>query len=80
MRNFDGMLQGGCKFLLNLRIGSEGPGKKAKREINMIFHSTEREYRTPGCSIIRLDEEADVCNGTNTPGAGDYGDEDLGDI
>ena len=46
----------------------------------MIFHSTEGEYRTPGCSIIRLDEEADVCNGTNTPGAGDYGDEDLGDI
>ena len=47
----------------------------------MIFRPMEREYMHPLCSIIRLDEEADICAGTNTPGAGDYDDdEDLGDI
>ena len=47
----------------------------------MKFYYKDEEYRTPLCSIIRLDEEADVCVGTNTPGAGDYDDDEpLGDI
>ena len=41
-------------------------------------------YRSPLCSIFRLDEEADICAGTNTPGAGNYDDDDenndLGNI
>ncbi len=46
----------------------------------MIFHSTEVEYQTPWCSVIRLDEEADVCNGTNEAGHGYDDDNDLGDL
>ena len=46
----------------------------------MIFRFTEGEYRAPRCFIIRLDEEADVCVGTNEPGH-DYDDDNyLGDL
>ena len=47
----------------------------------MIFNYWEEEYRSPRCFVICLKGEADICNGTNTPGAGDYDDdEELGDI
>ena len=55
------------------------PGKKQK-ENTMIFHFTEGEYRAPRCFIIRLDEEADVCVGTNEPGHDYDDDNDLGDL
>ena len=42
----------------------------------MIFRPMEREYRHPLCSIIRLDEEADICAGTNEPGHGYVDDPD----
>ena len=46
----------------------------------MKFYYKNEEYRTPLCSIIRLDEEADVCVGTNEPGHGYDDDNDLGDL
>lgn len=41
----------------------------------MKYDFWDEEYHSPECSIVRLDAEADVCVGTNTPGAGDYDDE-----
>ena len=46
----------------------------------MIFHFTEGEYRAPRCFIIRLDEEADVCVGTNEAGAGYEDNNPLDDL
>ena len=38
-------------------------------------------YSAPLCSIFILDTEADICTGTNTPGAGDYDDDnELDDL
>lgn len=75
------MLQGRADFLLNLPDRAARPGKRQK-ENTMIFHFTEGEYLAPWSAIIRLDEEADICAGTNTAGAGydDGDDEGLGDI
>lgn len=41
----------------------------------------ESGYIAPLCSTIFLDTEADICTGTNTPGAGDYDDDnELDDL
>ena len=37
-------------------------------------------YSAPLCSIFILDTEADICTGTNTPGAGYKPGIDLGDL
>ena len=46
----------------------------------MIMKFKDEEYRSPLCSIICLDEEADICIGTNQPGHNYDDDIDLGDL
>lgn len=47
----------------------------------MIRKDKREEYACPRCFAIELNMQAYFCIGTNTPGAGDYDDEeDLGDI
>lgn len=46
----------------------------------MIFNLWEGEYRSPRCSVIRLDEEADICNGTNEAGNGYNDDNEMDDL
>lgn len=46
----------------------------------MKYDFWDEEYRSPECSIVRLDAEADVCVGTNEPGHNYDDDNDLGDI
>lgn len=46
----------------------------------MKYDFWDEEYRSPECSIIRLNAEADVCAGTNEPGHGYDDDNDLGDL
>ena len=49
----------------------------------MTIRFKDEEYRSPLCSIICLDEEADICVGTNQAGNGyddDYDTNNLGDL
>ena len=46
----------------------------------MNILSSKAEYLAPFLILIRLDEEADVCAGTNEPGHGYNDDINLGDI
>ena len=46
----------------------------------MKILSSKTEYLAPYLTLIRLDEEADICAGTNEPGHGYDDDNDLGDL
>ena len=46
----------------------------------MKILSSKAEYLAPYLSVIRMDEEADICAGTNEPGHGYDDDNELGDL
>ena len=46
----------------------------------MKFNPLCDGYSSPLCSVIHLDQEADICTGTNTPGHDYDDDNDLGDL